>query len=260
MKSTKKAFTLVELIVVITILAILGTIAFISLGSYTGDARNAKRTDGISKIASSMESSIIGGKSVMSFAVTGGELAAASIAGANGVDPDDATAAAPANYIAGDANFTALGIKQDDFQDPTDEVPFKIGATTKKESKYEVAASPEDGADRRARVMGNWTSRTASGTTTIGTLQADTTKFKMTNTGDINKLQVGDTLAVGGVVNSISNDGLTITTSDAIASGTAQLALAADETPGLIAAVNSDGAVTTTAVVDGTPGVGNLPY
>ncbi|MDR1987995.1 MAG: prepilin-type N-terminal cleavage/methylation domain-containing protein [Candidatus Peribacteria bacterium] len=30
-KSTKKAFTLVELIVVVTILAILGTIAFISL-------------------------------------------------------------------------------------------------------------------------------------------------------------------------------------------------------------------------------------
>jgi len=201
-----------------------------------------------------MESSIIGGKSVMSFAVTGGELTGASIAGAA------ANSGTVNDYIAGNTNFTALGIKADDFQDPTDEVPFKIGATTKKGSKYEVAASLEDGADRRARVMGNWTSRTATGTTTQGAIQADATKFKMTNTGDINKLQVGDTLAVGGVVNSISNDGLTITTSATIASGTVELELAANETPGLIAAVDTNGAVTTTAVVDGNPGVGNLPY
>jgi prepilin-type N-terminal cleavage/methylation domain-containing protein len=42
MKKIQKGFTLVELIVVITILAILGTIAFISLGGYAQDAKNAK--------------------------------------------------------------------------------------------------------------------------------------------------------------------------------------------------------------------------
>jgi len=50
-KSTKKAFTLVELIVVITILAILGTIAFISLQGYSADARNTKRTSDTSSLA-----------------------------------------------------------------------------------------------------------------------------------------------------------------------------------------------------------------
>jgi prepilin-type N-terminal cleavage/methylation domain-containing protein len=45
MRNTKKqAFTLVELIVVITILAILGTIAFISLQGYSQDAKNSKVT------------------------------------------------------------------------------------------------------------------------------------------------------------------------------------------------------------------------
>lgn len=39
-----KAFTLVELIVVITILAILWTIAFISLQWYTRDARSLKKS------------------------------------------------------------------------------------------------------------------------------------------------------------------------------------------------------------------------
>jgi prepilin-type N-terminal cleavage/methylation domain-containing protein len=48
------AFTLVELIVVITILAILGTIAFISLQGYSADARNSKRTSDINNIQSAI--------------------------------------------------------------------------------------------------------------------------------------------------------------------------------------------------------------
>lgn len=41
-KQIKKAFTLVELIIVITILAILATIAFLSLNNYPAEARDAK--------------------------------------------------------------------------------------------------------------------------------------------------------------------------------------------------------------------------
>ena len=51
----KKAFTLVELIVVITILAILGTIAFISLQWYSRDARDSTRISDISAIKTSLE-------------------------------------------------------------------------------------------------------------------------------------------------------------------------------------------------------------
>jgi len=52
---TRLAFTLVELIVVITILAILWTIAFISLQWYSSQARDSKRLSDISNIKKSLE-------------------------------------------------------------------------------------------------------------------------------------------------------------------------------------------------------------
>jgi prepilin-type N-terminal cleavage/methylation domain-containing protein len=48
-------FTLVELIVVITILAILGTIAFISLSGYSKNARDSDRVADINSISKSLE-------------------------------------------------------------------------------------------------------------------------------------------------------------------------------------------------------------
>jgi len=54
-KINKRAFTLVELIVVITILAILWTIAFISLQWYSRDARDATRTADLWNIKTSLE-------------------------------------------------------------------------------------------------------------------------------------------------------------------------------------------------------------
>lgn len=54
-RNQTKAFTLVELIVVITILAILGTIAFLSLQWYSQDARDSSRVSDINNIQTSLE-------------------------------------------------------------------------------------------------------------------------------------------------------------------------------------------------------------
>ena len=59
MKMMKKAgFTLVELIVVITILAILGTIAFISLQGNTQEAKNSKVTSDVRSLATAAETAL----------------------------------------------------------------------------------------------------------------------------------------------------------------------------------------------------------
>ena len=52
---TKKAFTLVELIVVITILAILWTVAFVSFQDYVWNSRDSKRTTDIKNIEKALE-------------------------------------------------------------------------------------------------------------------------------------------------------------------------------------------------------------
>jgi prepilin-type N-terminal cleavage/methylation domain-containing protein len=52
--SASKGFTLVELIVVITILAILGTIGFISLQGYSANSRDAKRTNDLRALTTSL--------------------------------------------------------------------------------------------------------------------------------------------------------------------------------------------------------------
>lgn len=52
-------FTLIELIVVITILAILGTIGFLSVGGYSSRARDSSRVADITLVAKSLDLSII---------------------------------------------------------------------------------------------------------------------------------------------------------------------------------------------------------
>ena len=54
-KQQTKAFTLVELIIVITILAILATIWFMSFQSYTADARDWKRKSDLWELRSWLE-------------------------------------------------------------------------------------------------------------------------------------------------------------------------------------------------------------
>lgn len=57
--SNKKAFTLVEIIVVIAILAILWTIGFLSFSWYISQSRDAKRTSDIDNLNSSIELSLL---------------------------------------------------------------------------------------------------------------------------------------------------------------------------------------------------------
>jgi len=210
MINTKKAFTLVELIVVITILAILGTIAFISLQGYSADARNSKRTEDLNNMAGSINIKSTEGASLISFVGdTSSSLTAGEIGGA---------VLAAGNYNSGKPNYTALSIKESDFKDPKN-VDYKIGVTTKKNGQFEIAATVENGSgENSAKITGNYSTRGAnsitldsgSGTTT-GVLAAT----------DINRVFKGDIISDGTTdltVDKVSADGKTLTLSAALSS------------------------------------------
>lgn len=251
MRNTNKGFTLVELIVVITILAILGTIAFISLGSYTADARNSKRLDGISKIATAVDNGLIGGSSILAFSTdSANQLSPLAVGGTGSV--------VDADYNAGAPNATALKINIEQFQDPSTATPYPIAVARAAGGVFETAATVEEGSARRAKVIGNYTPRKGSSTGSIvvngpaNGSGSGTTKAILASVSDINFFKTGDIVSgsVSGtdlVVQNISSDGNTITLSD-IFTGT-ELYLSVEESTGLMmgfdtAAVTGTGTVT----------------
>ncbi|MDD2907427.1 MAG: InlB B-repeat-containing protein, partial [Candidatus Gracilibacteria bacterium] len=103
----KKAFTLVELIVVITILAILGTIAFINLQGYSISARDSKRISDINNIMKKVGIESSKGTSLSSLINTTKTNTGLTIDGNN-----------TALSIQGTANFLNLKEDGNSFKDP----------------------------------------------------------------------------------------------------------------------------------------------
>lgn len=228
MRNTKSAFTLVELIVVITILAILGTIAFISLQGYSADARNSKRTSDIGNIQSAMSLKMVEGVPIMSFidySNVENELSSPSIAWAT-TSGDE--------YHAGVPAYTVLNVAAKDFKDPNDKA-YRIGATTLKAGAFQIAATMEVDGVPTAQVNGTYVQRLASKTYS-GSIDGYT--FTV---GDeaANVFKVGDTIS--GITNAtkitkVSRDGVTLTLNGTGTISWTTVALAADESKGLIMA------------------------
>ncbi|MDD2907073.1 MAG: leucine-rich repeat protein [Candidatus Gracilibacteria bacterium] len=106
MKKNNKAFTLVELIVVITILAILGTIAFINLQGYSTSARDGKRVSDINNIMKKIGIESSKGTSLSSLITTTKTNSGLTIDGNSG------------SSIQGTANFVTLKEDGSKFKDP----------------------------------------------------------------------------------------------------------------------------------------------
>lgn len=226
MRNTKSAFTLVELIVVITILAILGTIAFISLQGYSADARNSKRTSDIGNIQSAMSLKMVEGVPVMSFVdatATVNEIASQSVAWA--------TVTPGATYHAGVPAYSVLNVAAKDFKDPNDKA-YRIGATTLKAGAFQVSATMEVDGVPTAQVNGTYVKRD----NTAKTVTKDGLVFTLADAA-ANFFKVGDTI-VGATwtwtVAKVSRDGLAVTLSSTSTASGATLALAATESDGLI--------------------------
>ena len=111
-----RGFTLVELIVVITILAILGTIAFISLQGYSQEAKNSKVINDVRSLGTAIETSLTSGTINMS-ELTAGGLTANAVTGTFGWSGTDWATIDATNYKVGTINFVGLRQNGADFKD-----------------------------------------------------------------------------------------------------------------------------------------------
>lgn len=144
-KINKNAFTLVELIIVITILAILATFAYTSFQWYTRDSRNAKRNMELWNLEKQIELSQMQWVSLMSMVngtwttITDNGTGSSARIRIWWVETYNALSG---SYMAWDINHTVLWLDTKLFLDPLAGVPYKIGVTTHG-NRYEVAATLE---------------------------------------------------------------------------------------------------------------------
>ena len=127
-----KGFTLVELIVVITILAILATIGFLSLQGYTQDAKETKTVANLRTVSSSLvNESAITGNSFDYYMNTGTTNALADAAYT--IYGTSASLSGGVNYNVGTVKASALKIDGSKFFDKNaagTEKPFVVAAVT----------------------------------------------------------------------------------------------------------------------------------
>ncbi len=237
-----KGFTLVELIVVITILVILGTIAFLNLGGMSAGARDSQRTSDLTQI--NQQVMTIQAKNGVSYVnmVSG---TGSSFTGSNmSIGGTGIVASVGGTYVAGDANYTVLGVDSNKMSDPTSAgtIKYKMGASTLAGGVYELAAKLEE--TNTALVMGTYRPRTTTttanptgtGALTILLAISDAGKFfnsdiitaNGTYTGTITSLVTGTVVSLG--------------TSSQV-NGTGAVTLAALETGGLIRGTGSSAPV-----------------
>ena len=155
MRNTKsQAFTLVELIVVITILAILGTIAFISLQGYSQDAKNAKIGSDLSSIAKKITIRTTDVANAASLAdlmdTSSWALKHASGTFGSGAITIGATAV---SYDVWNVDFVVLQESKDDFVD-NDKRDYIYGyAAFRKNIMYQVVGQVKDAAGLNTAVI-----------------------------------------------------------------------------------------------------------
>jgi len=248
--NVQKAFTLVELIVVITILAILWTIAFLSMQSYSADARNSKRTSHVNAISNSVNIWITQWASIISYVTNSGSaLSNIKIAWT--------WAEVWVDYNAWPVKYESLNMKQQDFVDPSSNTPYVLWVTTKIGWKYEVATINEVWTTKTAFINWNYVPR-ANTLINTSTWIANTWSWYKTMvlpSDKINSFFLWDTILAGTStwkVTIVSKD-LSNITFDGNNADADTIQLAEPEDAGLINGVTTTG----TPVTNGWT---NLPY
>lgn len=187
-----KGFTLVELIVVITILAILGTIAFISLQGYGAEAKNSKVTSDLRNLVSAIEtkrtrdSAVTLGSLITNNPKTANDISATARVAGSSTASGVVVAGSGATYDVWNIDFSALGQNGDDFTDPNSGlntapdylyayVSGTNGNTNESFGYYQLAGQLIENDVRKVRINGNYVQwESGAGGDTLGLISQGT--------------------------------------------------------------------------------------
>lgn len=234
MNTFKQWFTLVELVVVVTIVAILWVLSFQSFSRYMGESRNSVRLDAVGKLSSKIDTYRAMDGSLLNLSMTGAELTGVSIAG---------TWASMSVYKSGIPNYTALSVQQENFLDPKTQDDYLLGVTTKVWWKYNIAFVLESSEWAIAKLIGTWNPRSAQQIAGVGRVGAKS--FTVTDVSRIHFFHIGDRVTGTGVVldtyiENISPEWDIILVSQPFTGSVSSLQLGQDEVGSLIKSIDGD--------------------
>lgn len=135
----ENGFTLVELIVVMTILSILGTLWFVSFQWYQLDTRNSKRNYDIKNLSEKIEITFVSGVDFSyMLADTWSTLTSTGVS----IAWFSWYTLIPGKYAAGNINYSKIWVLWEDFLDPKFKVPY-VMAYSSYLGAFQIAATTE---------------------------------------------------------------------------------------------------------------------
>lgn len=183
----KKWFTIVELMTLVFIIIVLSIITYISIKSYTADARNSRINSDIKNIEKNMIIAQSKWNTLMSFVTPIESKQLAIWANLWGT-----WLAIWVDYSAWIPNYKILSIKDDDIKDPAG-YNYNIWVTTKYNWKYEFVSSIEKWWIKIAYVIWNYIPRINLSDITVTTINTlSWSNYIELNQKDINKFFIND--------------------------------------------------------------------
>lgn len=150
------AFTLVELIVTISILSILSVLAFINVRIYIIESKNTKVVNDLNSVSNSLRAFTTSWKTIFWFVKNNSSnIDNISLFWGTGLLNTQ-------EYIAGDINYQALSTSQDKFLDPYERKSYKIGViNTFWRNVFELAGTYKnpDSGSQYTKIYGSYSPR-----------------------------------------------------------------------------------------------------